>query len=157
MIHVAATAGLRVSELVGLKLADVTFRDRAVMTGVAVNRHGHPEASMGLAVGDVDADGRADLFMTHLALEHNTLYLRDAGQVFAERTVESRLSEHDLALTGFGCALFDLEHDGDLDLAVVNGRVRRDASESGSPRGSGTATLRPTCFWATTGTAPSPT
>ena len=111
---------------------DGTFRDRAVMTGVAVNRHGHPEASMGLAAGDVDADGRVDLFMTHLALEHNTLYLRDRGQWFAERTVESRLSKHDLAFTGFGCALFDLDHDGDLDLAVVNGRVRRDASEAGS-------------------------
>ena len=111
---------------------DGTFRDRAVMTGVAVNRHGHPEASMGLAAGDVDADGRVDLFLTHLAREHNTLYLRDRGSSFAERSVESRLSEHDLALTGFGCALFDLDHDGDLDLAVVNGRVRRDASEVGS-------------------------
>ena len=111
---------------------DGTFRDQAVMMGVAVNRHGHPEASMGLAVGDVDADGGVDLFMTHLALEHNTLYLRDRGRLFVERTVESRLSKHDLAFTGFGCALFDLDHDGDLDLALVNGRVRRDASDAGS-------------------------
>ncbi len=111
---------------------DGTFRDRAVMTGVAFNRHGHPEASMGLAAGDVDADGEVDLFMMHLALEHNTLYLRDSVRLFAERSVESRLSEHDLAFTGFGCALFDLDHDGDLDLAVVNGRVRREHSAVGS-------------------------
>jgi hypothetical protein len=50
-----------------------------------------------------------------------------------DRTVESGMPQYDLGYTGFGCGLFDLELDGDLDLVVVNGHVmiddpRRDAA-----------------------------
>jgi hypothetical protein len=111
---------------------DGSFTDEAIMRGLAVNRHGKPEASMGLAVGDVDRDGHLDLLSTHLAAENNTLYL--GGRIlFRDRTVESGMTGHDLSLTGFGCALFDLEHDGDLDLAVVNGRVGLDEPRPSDP------------------------
>jgi hypothetical protein len=105
---------------------DGRFVDEAMIRGLAVNRRGHPEASMGLAVGDVDRDGRIDLFMTHLAMESNTLYLTGKGPLFADRSLEAGLAHYDLPFTGFGCALVDFDLDGDLDLAVVNGRVRRD-------------------------------
>jgi len=104
---------------------DGTFRDRATIAGVAVNRYGEAEASMGIAVGDVNGDLRPDLLLTHLSLEHDTLYLAAPGGLFDERSAESGIGALDLPFTGFGCALFDLEHDGDLDLVVVQGRVRR--------------------------------
>ncbi len=103
---------------------DGTFADQAVARGVAVNRHGRAEAGMGVAVGDVDGDRWLDLLVTHLSLENNTLYLGSAKGLFMDRTVEAGMSEDDLPYTGFGCSLFDFDHDGDLDFAVVNGKVR---------------------------------
>jgi hypothetical protein len=107
---------------------DGTFADEAVIRGVAFNRHGRPEASMGVTAGDVNGDGRLDLFMTHLTLETHTLYASAGERLFLDRTIEARLASPDVRFTGFGCGFIDLDHDGDLDLAVVHGEVRRTAS-----------------------------
>jgi hypothetical protein len=80
---------------------------------------------MGLASGDVDHDGRSDLFMTHLDGEYSTLYLQIDGGIFEDRTVSAGLAAATVPYTGFGTALCDLDLDGDLDLVVANGRVRR--------------------------------
>ena len=104
---------------------DGTFADQALPLGLAVNRHGEPEASMGVTVGDVDANGAHDLFLTHLETETNTLYSGSRPSLFFDRSLESGLATYDRPFTGFGCGFFDYDHDGDLDLAVVNGRVNR--------------------------------
>jgi len=98
--------------------------DDALLTGVAVNRRGQPEASMGVAVADFDHDGDEDLFVTHLDGESNTLYVNDGDGLFDDRTVERGLAGPSLSRTGFGAVWVDLEHDGRLDLAVANGAVR---------------------------------
>ncbi len=113
---------------------DGTFADQGIARGVAVNRHGKAEASMGLAVGDIDGDGTLDLFMTHLYQEHNTLYT-GAGPLYFDRTLEARLAGGDADLTGFGCGFVDLDHDGRLDLALVNGRVGHRPAHPGARLG----------------------
>ncbi|MDP6424718.1 MAG: CRTAC1 family protein [Planctomycetota bacterium] len=108
---------------------DSTFREEALAKGVAVNAHGKAEASMGVAVGDVDGDGDIDLFMTHLKEETNTLYLCEKYG-FIDASMQSGLGKSSFLFTGFGTALFDIEHDGDLDLAIVNGRIHVEVGET---------------------------
>ncbi len=114
---------------------DGTFVDEAVLRGVAFDRHGRTEANMGIAVGDVNADGFLDLLVTHLWQENNRLYLGTSGPLFRDFTIESQLSRYDLERTGFGSGFFDFDHDGDQDLAVVNGAVRRRPPLPGAPEG----------------------
>ncbi len=101
-----------------------TFEDDALFAGVAVNRKGQPEASMGVDAADLDNDGDLDLFMTHLMGETNTLYINDGGALFEDRTTESGLAASGLPLTSFGTAFFDLDNDGHLDLWIASGAVR---------------------------------
>ncbi len=55
-----------------LNQRDGTFRNDALLAGVAVNRLGQAEASMGVALGDADGDLDLDLLLTLLTGEPNT-------------------------------------------------------------------------------------
>jgi len=102
-----------------------TFEDESLIAGVALNRQGRAEASMGVSAGDVDGDGDEDLFITHLMGETNTLYLNDGSAFFEDRTIEMGLAPGSLPFTSFGTALVDLDSDSWLDLVILNGAVRQ--------------------------------
>jgi enediyne biosynthesis protein E4 len=89
-----------------------------------VDAMGQAQAGMGVAVGDVDNDGRFDLYITHLTSEHNTLWSQGPKRgLFRDRTARSGLLATDWRGTGFGTLMADFDQDGWLDIAVVNGRV----------------------------------
>jgi hypothetical protein len=105
---------------------DGTFADQAIELGVAYNLRGQAEAGMGVLAADVDRDASLDLFVTNQRGETNTLYRRQAeGSVYVDETAASGLGPSSLPYTGFGVVALDLELDGDLDLAIANGRVGR--------------------------------
>jgi len=101
------------------------FEDQAFLMGAAVSAMGRPQASMGVALGDIDSDSDLDLFMTHLINDYNTLYVNDGKYGFEDQSAASGLVAPSLPFTGFGTAFIDYEHDGDLDIVVVNGAVDR--------------------------------
>jgi enediyne biosynthesis protein E4 len=104
---------------------DGTFREEAAMRGVAVNALGVAQAGMGVACGDVDGDGLMDVFVSHLRGETHTLWKQGPRGLYLDRTGAAGLSRPAWQGTGFGTALVDVDLDGHLDLAVVNGHVAR--------------------------------
>ena len=114
---------------------DGTFDEVALLSGSALNRDGMVEASMGIAAADFDRNGTIDLFMTHLGGESNTLFVNDGSGLFQDRASQSGLALPSLLRTGFGTLAADFDHDGWLDLVVVNGAVTvlADQVQSGSP------------------------
>jgi hypothetical protein len=102
---------------------DGRFVDEAVARGAALNRNGLPEGSMGAAAGDVNNDGALDLLVTNLSQEKATLYINTGSGLFADVSAENGLLGPTRMHTGWGTALVDLDHDGGLDLPIVNGLV----------------------------------
>ena len=102
---------------------DGTFEDLALLSGSAVNRNGRSEASMGVAIGDVDRDGDDDIFVTHLSRESHTMYRNTGNFSFEDDTPSFGLESLTNESTGFGTHFFDYDNDGWLDIIVCSGAV----------------------------------
>lgn len=103
--------------------ADPRFEESAAVLGCAVDRNGMPQASMGLAVGDYDGDGRLDIYSTHFYEESNTLYRNLGPAGFEDVTGAVGLHEPTLARLGFGTVMADFDQDGREEIFVANGHV----------------------------------
>jgi len=86
------------------------FRDVTARSGVV-----HREYGQGVCAGDVDGDGRTDLYVTNYG--PNTLYRNEGNGVFTDVTRTARVG-----LDGWStsCAFVDVDRDGDLDLFITN-------------------------------------
>ena len=106
---------------------DGRFEEESLQRGCAYDALGRAQASMGIAVGDTDGDTRFELFLTHLETEQNTLYRPTETGLFEDASIAAGMGQVSLPYTGFGTAFADLDHDGDLDVAIANGGVRRSS------------------------------
>lgn len=109
------------------------FTEEAVLRGVAYNAMGQTAGNMGIAMGDVDNNGLFDLFVTHLAEELHTLWKQQPRGLFQDRTADTGLSRTAWQGTGFGAVMADFDHNGAVDLAFVNGLVKRGARPQSAP------------------------
>lgn len=88
------------------------FRDITAGSGLDVPFYG-----TGVAVGDFDADGRRDLFVT--AVGPDRLFHNLGAGRFSDVTADAGVAG-DEADWGTSCGWFDADRDGDLDLFVCN-------------------------------------
>lgn len=72
----------------------------------------------GIAVGDVDGDGREDFFVGGSFGKPASIFLQQDDHSFTETKFP-----YDSLAEDTGCLLFDKDNDGDLDLYVVSGGV----------------------------------
>ena len=108
---------------------DGRYQEVAAEAGVGFSETGQTEGGMGVEIGDYFGDGRSAVFLTNFQREPNRLYTAAFAGFFDDRTNISGLGFPSLDMVGWGIASFDLEGDGDLDLAVANGHVFDNAAD----------------------------
>ena len=111
---------------------DGTFKEVGLRRGVSHDANGKEQAGMGIACGDVNGDGREDLFVTNFSGERNAFYRSSRGKGFRERADASRLGGPSIQRLGWGTGLADYDLDGEIDLFVVNGHVYPKADRAGT-------------------------
>lgn len=101
---------------------DGTFTDVALEVGAAYNALGAPQAGMGVAAADIDADGRLDLVKTHFADDIPALYRALGGGLFEDIALSSGVAAEN-RFVQWGVGMPDLDNDGWPDLFYVTGHV----------------------------------
>jgi len=111
---------------------DGTFVDVGFRRGASHDANGKEQAGMGIACGDLDGDGRPDLFVTNFSGENNALYRSTRRGGFRERSSRAGLGGPSIPRLGWGTGMADFDLDGTLDLFVVNGHVYPQADSAGT-------------------------
>jgi hypothetical protein len=86
------------------------FKDVTAASGIVHRAYG-----MGACAGDVDGDGRTDLYVTNYG--PNVLYRNAGNGAFTDIT---RAAQVGLDGWSTSCAFLDVDRDGDLDLFITN-------------------------------------
>jgi hypothetical protein len=98
------------------------FKDVAVEEGLAFSTEGKARAGMGVDTGDFENSGKPGIVITNFDNEMIGLY-RFVGKSYDDVAIPSGLGAASRNTLGFGCAFFDVDLDGLLDVAVANGHI----------------------------------
>jgi len=101
---------------------DGTFREEALMRGVALSADGHQMGGMGVGVGDYNLDGHLDLVKTHFIDQATGIYSNDGRGNFDDRTTQAGLNS-ETRYVSFGAGLVDFDNDGYPDILISTGSV----------------------------------
>ena len=118
-IYVAADS---TPSLLFMNNRDGTFREEALLRGLAVSSNGQEMAGMGITAGDYDLDGHIDIFKTHYQLQSNGLYRASSKSEFDDVTDPSGIGT-ERRFVSWGDCIHDLDNDGWPDIFYVTGNV----------------------------------
>ena len=114
----------------------------AKQAGTATDNEGNLHGGMGTDWGDVDNDGRLDLFVATYQDETKNIYRNDGEGLFTDRSIGMGLASAS-PYVSFGVRLVDFDNDGALDLALANGHVQDNIQKIDSR----STFLQPTLFY----------
>ena len=101
---------------------DGSFREEALLRGMAVSGDGQAMAGMGLAPGDYDLDGHIDIFRTHYQVQSSGLYRNLGNGEFEDASVTAGIAG-ERRFVSWGDGIVDLDNDGWPDIFYVTGNV----------------------------------
>ncbi|MBC8166926.1 MAG: CRTAC1 family protein [Bryobacteraceae bacterium] len=113
---------------------DGTFRESGIDSGVAFGSDGRTQANMGVAVGDYDNDGDADILTTTFSEDYFPLFEQGIPGMFEEISFRAGLGQVTVPWLGWSCGFADLDNDGDQDIWLANGHVYPDAASLGGTK-----------------------
>jgi hypothetical protein len=102
---------------------DGTFEDVSYLSGFAFTEDGREQASMGIAVGDYNRDGKVDFYVTAFSDDYNALYRNDGDGNFSDVSYQAGLADPTIPFLAWGDGFLDFDNDGLLDIFVANGHV----------------------------------
>ena len=111
---------------------DGTFREEALLRGVALSGEGREMGGMGVGVGDYNLDGHTDLVKTHYYNQAPGLYRNDGKGNFEDATVQAGLNK-ETRFVCFGAGIVDFDNDGHPDILLTSGTVYPEVARV-SPR-----------------------
>jgi enediyne biosynthesis protein E4 len=113
---------------------NLRFDEIGEAAGVARDGQGRALAGMGVAIGDVNDDGRGDLLVTNF-FDRSTIAFQaqmKPAATFLDASSGLGLARCTRHVLGFGIALVDFDADGRVDLIQANGHVL-DRARLGTP------------------------
>lgn len=105
------------------------FVEKGKFSGAGLMTGGRFMAGMGIAVGDIDGSHRPSLLVSNYQDEPTMVFLNRGKLIFQEWQHQSTLGPATQRTLGFGLDLFDADLDGNLDVAIANGHVIKNAPD----------------------------
>jgi len=103
------------------------FQERGLLAGVACSNAGQAEAGMGAAAGDLDGDGKPEIYVTNFSMQVNSLYVNQTGADgvpwFEEQAQRAGVGSPTWLELSWGCALADFDDDGWTDIFSSNSHI----------------------------------
>ena len=99
------------------------YREVAIQYGVALGETGVSDGSMGVDLGDLDGDGKIDIWVANYEQQSFALYRNLGNELFTHASRPFGITAVGTLAVGFGTVIFDADGDGFSDIFCSNGHV----------------------------------
>src|SRR5262249_670897 len=99
------------------------YREMAIENGVALGESSTADGSMGVDAGDINGDGRPDLWVANFENQTFALYRNLGNDLFTHASGAFGVTAVGSEAVGFGTVILDADGDGHPDIFCANGHV----------------------------------